>query len=185
MGWLLIIVGIWFVAFPSIKNRMPIRNEKDEKDRVLLRRTGWLLRTFGVFAVIGGIAVLGGPHEQHATTRQPAGSPPQAAISIPAPPPEKKEAPLPAYTVKGPSAYGAPGVGKIGNNYWISIPGDPPEPTVRRVVQFELNKRRMEMVVYQDGSAWRPTELSFFVYTRPSDFTKQPKVPGEEAADYV
>ena len=97
----------------------------------------------------------------------------------------KKKEPesLPEYRVTGPEAYGAPGI-KVGNKYWINVPLETSEDVIRRIVKKEIQSRKSEKVLLGDR-LFTPTEITFFVYNKLSDFTKKEKIAGKDMADFV
>ena len=90
---------------------------------------------------------------------------------------------LPEYRVTGPEAYGAPGI-NAGNKYWINVPVGTSVDDIRRILEKEVQRRTREKVL-MSGKSFTANEITFFVYTKLSDFTKKEKVAGEDIADLV
>lgn len=64
MGWLLLIIGAWFLVGPSILQRGTPRNEKDAQNRETIYRHWGKWRIAGAFFFFIGLGIVAGPPDE-------------------------------------------------------------------------------------------------------------------------
>ncbi|MBE7466001.1 MAG: hypothetical protein HS116_21205 [Planctomycetes bacterium] len=90
---------------------------------------------------------------------------------------QKTEEKLPAYTVYdcGRTGY----VGAAGLRYGLVFPRTTPQSQVNKVLDFEVEKRRNNMVTFPNGHVEKVKVLTLEVYNGPVPGTNEKKVVGE------
>ncbi len=80
------------------------------------------------------------------------------------------------HKISKPEAYGFAQV--YGNKYWVYVPMGSAEADIEKLLRYLLKTCSKEKVMFL-GAGYRPTEITFFVYTDPE------KEEGVDAADLI